>query len=475
MTAKIKKHKSQKVSSHDSTPTLAGASRRFLSYFNGFTSYFQRKEHHARYYFKGLIQADKKNMERMEERIPGANEQGLQYFISDSRWDEELLLQKIATETDHLLGGKEDSALYLDETGFPKKGKKSVGVARQWCGQLGKVDNCQVGVFSSLGCGKFASPIGYKLYLPKEWTKDKKRCKNAKIPVQQCIDKSKHDLALELIKAARQNNVRFNWIGADGFYGKNPSFLRDIDHLGETFVVDVHKDQHIYLSDPKPSIVPAKSKRGRKPCRLQAQTESIRVDKWVAACPEDKWQRIQLRKTTKGYLLVDVFHSHIWVWDGKEKVAQKWRLIVRREVDSPHKLKYSLSNASEEISLARLAYMQAQRYWIERTFQDSKTHCGMGDYQMRGWHGWHHHMAMVLMAMLFLLKERLLHKKTVDLLSCTDIVELLKLFLPRRDVTEEEVLRQLQVRHAKRQASIDHAYEKQRRNNLIADEQHLTK
>jgi len=467
MTANIKTHKSQKVSSHDSTPTLAGAARRFLSHFNGFTSHFQRKQHHARHYLNGLIQADKRNMERMEERIPGASEQGLQYFISDSSWDEEPILQKIAAETDDLLGGKDDSALYLDETGFPKKGKKSVGVARQWCGQLGKVDNCQVGVFSSLGCGKFASPIGYKLYLPKEWIQNKKRCQEAKIPTEHCVYKSKHDLALELITVARQNGIRFNWIGADGFYGKNPALLREIDRLGETFVIDVHKDQHIYLSDPKPSVIKAKSNRGRKPSRLKTQTESIRVDKWVAACPEDKWQRVQLRKTTKGYLIVDVLHTHIWVWDGKEKSAQKWRLVVRREVGSPQKNKYSLSNASEEISVVRLAYMQAQRYWIERTFQDSKTYCGMGDYQMRGWHGWHHHMAMVLMAMLFLLKERLLHKETVDLLSCTDVVELLRLFLPRRDVTEEEVLRQLQVRHEKRRASINYAYEKQRKKQLM--------
>jgi len=471
MTAiKKKSPKSHKVSSHDSTPKLAGAARRFLSYFNRFSSLFNRKQHHAHHYLKGLIQADKRNMERMEERIPGASEQGLQYFISDSNWEEEPILEEIAAQADHLLGGKEDSALYIDESGFPKKGKKSVGVARQWCGQLGKVDNCQVGVFSSLGHDKFACPIGYKLYLPQEWTKDTKRCRKAKIPAQHCVYKSKHDLALELIQSARRNNVRFNWIGADGFYGKNPAFLRDIDQLGETFVIDVHKDQHIYLSDPEPAVMPAKSGRGRKPTRLRAQTESIRVDKWVAHRPEDQWQRVRVRQATKGDLLVDVFHAYIWVWDGKEKTAQKWRLIVRREVESPQTIKYSLSNASDVVSIDRLAYMQAQRYWIERTFQDGKNHCGMGDYQMRGWHGWHHHMAMVLMALLFLVKERLLHNETINLLSCTDVVELLRHFLPRRDVTEEEVLRQLQVRHEKRQAAIDHSYEKQRKNQHMVND-----
>jgi len=97
-----------------------------------------------------------------------------------------------------------------------------------------------------------------------------------------------------------------------------------------------------------------------------------------------------------------VLHSHVWVWDGEEQFAQRWRRIVRREEDSPKKIKYSLSNASEEVFIIRLACMQAQRYCIEGNFQDGKTYCGMGDYQVRGWYGWHHHMAMVLMAMQFL-------------------------------------------------------------------------
>ena len=133
MTASKKSQKSYQEISHDSTPTLAGAARRFLSYFNKFSSFFESKQHHAQHYFKGLMQADKRNMERMEERIPEAREQGLQYFISDSTWDEGPLLKKITADADHFLGGRNDSALYLDETGFPKKGEKSVGVARQWC------------------------------------------------------------------------------------------------------------------------------------------------------------------------------------------------------------------------------------------------------------------------------------------------------------------------------------------------------
>ncbi|XOF33648.1 MAG: hypothetical protein ACL93V_16900 [Candidatus Electrothrix sp. YB6] len=148
-------------------------------------------------------------------------------------------------------------------------------------------------------------------------------------------------------------------------------------------------------------------------------------------------------------------------------MVTKVELVVRREVKSPKKIKYSLSNAESNTSTRRLAYMQAQRYWVERPFQDAKNECGMGDYQARGWLAWHHHMTMVMMAMLFMVEQRLYHQVGVPLLSCADITTLLKSILPRRDVNEDEVIRQLRQRHEKRQASIDFAYEKQRNCKLL--------
>ena len=135
--------------------------------------------------------------------------------------------------------------------------------------------------------------------------------------------------------------------------------------------------------------------------------------------------------------------------------------------DSPKEIKYSLSNAASNTSTRRLAYMQAQRYWVERPFQDAKNECGMGDYQARGWLAWYHHMTMVMMAMLFMVEQRLYHQVGVPLLSCADITKLLKSILPRRDVNEAEIIRQLCKRHKKRQASIDFAYEKQRNSDLL--------
>jgi SRSO17 transposase len=418
-------------------------------------------------YLKGLIQAKKKNMERMAEKVPGSDEQSLQHFVSNSPWEEREVIDQVSRDVDHHLGGDEDSALYIDESGALKKGKESVGVHRQWLGQLGKVENCQMGVFAALGCREYVSLIDFRLYLPKVWTDDKKRCEEAGVPPDAMVFRRKHDLALEMVANTRGQGIRFNWVGIDGFYGEDPAFLRSLDQMGEVFVADVHKDQRIYLEDPDPKVPLSPSRKGRKPKRLKARSQAIRVDKWAEEQPQQSWQRMSLRDTTKGKLIVDILHKRVWLWDGKEPKAHKWHLIVRREVGSPKTLKYSLSNAKADIETERLAYMQGQRYWVERSFQDAKNQCGMTDYQVRGWRGWHHHMTMVMLAMLFILEERLLHQETDPLLSSADVANLLECFLPRRDITEEEVLRQMEVRHRKRQASIESAYRTQKRDGLM--------
>ena len=444
---------------------MAGVARRFLSFHDRYSFLFRSHikcfGDQAGLYLKGLFQADKKNMERIEERVPETQYENLQYFLSEARWDVQPVNMQIARDVDRHLGGHSDSGLYIDETGFPKKGKMSVGVQRQWCGRLGKTENCQVGVFAVLGRDKYATAIDYRLYLPKAWVDDPDRCRKAKVPEEHIVFKTKHELALEMVINARGNGVRFNWVGCDGLYGKAPWFLRELDNMGETFVADVHCDQRVYLEDPEPHVPDRQSNRGRKPEKLKARTKAIRVDKWLAEQPDDAWQRVEIRDSSKGILLVDALRQRVWVWDNQESDAQQWELIVRREVNAPGKIKYSLTNAPEDTDLQRLMYMQAQRYWVERSFQDGKSQCGMGEYQARGWFAWHHHMTLVMLAQLFMLEERLLHQKTVSLLSTADITTLLKHFLPRRDVSADEVLRQLEVRHKKRQASIDAAYRKQ--------------
>jgi SRSO17 transposase len=396
-------------------------------------------------------------MERMAEAVPHSDDQALQHFLTNSGWNDQLVIDQLSQDANSLIGGKKDSCLIIDESGIPKKGTKSVGVSRQWCGQLGKVENCQVGVYSVLGFQDHATPIGNRLFLPEAWINDEKRCIEAGIPQEHIEFHRKHDLALQLVIQARVQGHAFSWVGADGLYGEDPSFLRSLDQMHEIFMVDVHKDQRIYLEDPNPIVPPPKSTKGRKPSKLKAQTTAMRVDKWAAQQPEDNWQRVHVRDTTKGKLLVDFLHKRVWLWDGEEPHAHCWHLIIRREVKNK-KIKYTLSNAPENTNLKRLAFMQAQRYWIERVFQDAKNQCGLGEYQARKWRSWHHHMAMVMMAMLFMLEQRLLHKKQYPLLSCFDIVSILSFILPHRAINKQELIRQLEVRHERRRSAIESAY-----------------
>lgn len=447
---------------------LAGMGQRFLAFCDRFRGHFCQRtrtvETAAQQYVQGLIQAETKNMERMAEVVPEADHQALHHMLSESVWSERAVLDQVAQEAHRLLGGDEETSLLIDESGFPKKGRHSVGVSRQWCGQVGKVDNCQVGVFAALNRGSDVTLIDERLFVPKAWTDDDARCQAAGIPKAQRGFQQKTDLALAMIRHARQHGIGFAWVGFDGFYGSDPAFLRALDDDGEVFVGDVHKDQRVDLEDPQPVVPPPVTTRGRPPTALQAQTPVWRVDQWVQQQPASAWQPVTLRDGTKGPLQVEILQQRVWLWDGQEAQARQWHLIVRREVATPDDIKYSLSNAPAATPIPRLAFMQGQRYWVERALQTGKQDVGLGDYQVRSWRGWHHHMTLVMMAMLFQLEERQLQRPTYPLLSGRDIRALWTQFLPRRDTTLDEVLRQMEVRHRKRQAAIDSAYRKQQLN-----------
>lgn len=438
---------------------------RFQSFAKRFGEHFRRGTRsvvlQAQMYLQGLMQAKRKNIERMEEVVPDCSYQSLHHFVSESEWDTRAVLDQVARDADRLLGGSENSCILIDETSFQKKGEDSVGVERQWSGRLGKVENCQVAVFAALAQGKYSTLIDTRLYLPKKWIQEPKRCLEAGVPESEIVLKSKADLAFEMVIAARQNGVRFGWVGVDGGYGKEPAFLRRLEDHGEVFVADVHKDQQIYPQDPAPCVPEKTGSRGKKPTLPQAQSASQRVDAWAAAQPQELWQKVVVRPGTKGEVRVEALHGRVWLWDGREPKARLWHVVVLREVSSPETIKYVLSNAPAETSLQRLVQMQRQRFWIERSFEDAKSESGLADYQVRGWLAWHHHMALVMMAMLFMVEEKLLHKQSHPLLSCADIEILLAQFLPRRDVTNQEVVRQMEARHKARQNAIDSAYRRQ--------------
>ena len=430
-----------------------------MSFVNSYSEHFQSYRHDvsdkARQYASGLMQAgSRKNMDRMAEVVPDSKSRNLQQFLTHSKWNHREVIDHVARDADRLLGDSRQACLLIDESGFAKQGKGSVGVSRQWLGRLGKVDNGQVAVFGALGNGQFATPIDVRLYLPEEWAEDPQRCERAGVPEDERQFRTKTELGLEIVRHARENNLRFGWVGADAGYGKGPGFCTALDEMGEAFVVDVHSDFHVYLQDPQPYLPEKANNRGRPFIKYQTDQQSIEVRDVLSSVPAQRWKTVTLRKTTRGVLKVRICRMTVYVWDGKSEKAKCWTLIVTKSLGANPDTKISLTNVSKHTTLRRLGWMQRQRYWIERVFEDSKSECGMADYQVRKWSAWHHHMALVTMAMLFMLTERIHHKDTYPMLSCSDIEQLLSRFLPRRDVSKEEIISQLEKRHRHRKKAI---------------------
>jgi len=392
----------------------------------------------------------RKNMDRMEEVVPGSKSRSLQQFLTHSKWDARSVTDHVACEADELIGDRQRAGMLLDESSFAKQGPMSVGVSRQWLGRHGKVDNGQVAVFGVLARERFAVPVDVRLYLPKKWTDDPERCQKAGIPEAERVFRTKEQLALEIVSHARENRLRYGWVGADAGYGKGPGFCIELDRLGESFVVDLHADFPVYLEDPKPYLPERTSKRGRAFTRYRTDAMSHEANAVVDRMNLDDQPVLNLRDTTRGALKVRALRIPVYVWDGESSQANRFFLLATRTVGSAPQTKISLCNAPEAIPLETIAWRQLQRFWVERAFEDAKSECGMADYQVRKWSAWHHHMALVMMTMLFMLSERIRHDDTYPLLSCSDIEALLSRFLPRRDVSESEIIRQLERRHQKR-------------------------
>jgi SRSO17 transposase len=412
-----------------------------MRFTESYSEHFKAKgPEHAKVYLSGLLGTQRrKNMGRIGEDIPGSDYDGLQQFVSDSPWDHREVMRHLAEDAARLLGGHRDSALYIDETSFAKKGEKSVGVQRQYCGRLGKVDNCQVGVFACLGRGERAVLVNYRLHLPESWTQDQDRCARAKVPVEQRKHKTKPQQALEMIREAVEQKLGHQWIGGDEAYGNNHELINGIEQLGQIHLMDVSHDTLVYENKPKGA--------GKPPGGAQ------KASQLASKHFEKESRRVTWRESTRGPLTAKIWARRIWQWNSAGKRLRECWLVVRQEADGD--FKYSISNAPAETSLERLACMQGQRYFIERTFEDAKSEVGMAHYEVRGWTGWHHHMALCCMALLFCLKERIGYREQFPLLSVRDIVELLAFYLPRKNRHEAHVLASIRARHAARSKDID--------------------
>ena len=384
---------------------------------------------YARQYLGGLLSDTlDKNIERIEEKFADVDYESVQHFISSSKWDQGALLAQLAIDVDSLLGGDEHTSLVIDETCFAKKGNHSVGVQRQYNGNLGKVDNCQCGVFSALACGDRSSFIDFALYMPKQWLEDSVRCDRAKVPAAHREFRTKIDIALEQVSKAVQNGVRFSWVGADSLYGHSNDFRNQLEDSGLNYVCDIKKNFKLTYQDEAQSI------------------ECLALNHFAK-----RSEFIRYRSGTKGSLQCQCACFEVQV--GERSATA----IISK--DDHGGFKYSLTNMGGTVT--QHAYRQHQRYWIEDGFKRAKSDLGMADYQVRGWIGWHHHIALVCLAQFFTLRQSMLFVDSLPLLSTRDVVCLLEYFLPQRQRSFEDVCNAMLFRHQKRLRDIQNSYNKE--------------
>jgi SRSO17 transposase len=323
----------------------------------------------------------RKNIDRMAEVVPEFKSRNLQQFITHSKWDARAVIDHVARDGNNLIGDQEQTGLLIDESAFAKQEKMSVGAARQRLGRVGNVDNGQVAVFGVLAKNRFCLPVDVRLYLylPKQWIADPKRCDRAGIPEAERIFRTKDELALEIMAHARENGLGYAWVGADAGYGKGLGFCCALDRMGERFVVDLHSDFRVYLEAPKPYIPVKISKKGPKFTRYRVEEESSMVKDVVEAMKLSSQPVLKLRDTTRGTLKVRALRLPVYIWDKKAGAVHKYFLIATRTLGKKPETKISLFNVPDAVEFKTLAWMQLQRFWVERAFEDAKSECGMAD------------------------------------------------------------------------------------------------
>jgi SRSO17 transposase len=411
-------------------------------------------------FISGLLHECKSNIERITERVFGSDYDQLQHFISVSPWDSFEVMNSVAEKVHATLNENTSTrpkslGLILDESGWEKSGKKSVGVARQYIGQVGKVANGQVGVFASLSDGEQVGLLQGRIYLPKEWTNDKKRCDKAGIPEEEQIYRTKPELAVEILKTLPVQ-VTYDWVGGDCIYGNSLVVRQYLYDKKQSFVLDVGEELGVYLAIPQLYIPAKKDGRGRTPTTYVCDTEPILLKDLIKQMAEKEWQTITHRQGTKGPLIRRVSIMDVYIWKPQRGTSiESVQLIISTEEDGSE-IKYSLCyEALGKMSLQIALFRQMQRYWIERAFQNVKEQLGLHQYQVRSWKAWHHHIALSLMALHFILQIQKDNIEEMPLLSVPDIKLVFAKKLLNNLDSDEGLIHALNVRHQKRKDDID--------------------
>jgi len=379
---------------------------RLERFMNPFIESLVRKEQceHASTFVQGLLSdLEHKNVESIAYRF-GQERMPLQWFVGMSDWDHEPLRDELVQQVGEQLGD-ENGVIVFDPSGFPKSGTESVGVGRQWCGRLGKVDNCQVAVYMGYVSAKEHALVDTRLFLPRDWTKNKQRRKKAGVP-KKVRYRTRHQLCLEML-AQHGEKLPHAWIAGDDEMGRPYWFRRRLNTIKEQYLLAVPSNTQIRDLEVDP---PDYSGHGRPPKRPWT-----RVDKWVGMLKKRDWAKVDVRDGSKGPLVVEVVRRRVVARTEKRQEGHEEVLVITRfrERDTRRVVQtdYYLSNASPETDRAEFARVAKAEHRIEECIQRAKSEAGLADYEVRNWKGWHHHQILSLIATWFLITEARRGKK----------------------------------------------------------------
>jgi SRSO17 transposase len=357
----------------------------------------------ARHYVQGLLSdlpsKDVESIAYLHDR----ERQGLQKFIGQADWDHRALLGELTRQVGTELG-QADGVLVFDPSAFPKKGTESVGVARQWCGRLGKIDNCQVGIYLGYVARHAHALVDVRLYLPKEWASDRQRRRKAGIP-KEVRFRTRPELALAMLDE-HGSALPHAWISGDDEMGRSSSCRQQLRARGASYLLAVPSNTLVRdLVAPDPPY----RGRGRRP-----QVPFTRVDRWCAAVAESAWETLEVGAGEKGPLVVQAVWTLVQAKSGGKPAAVASSLVVCRErqADGSWKHDYLLSNAVRSNPLPELARVFKAQQRLEECLQRARSEAGLGDYQVRSWEGWHHQQSLSLLATWFLTQETRRGKNT---------------------------------------------------------------
>ena len=362
-----------------------------------------------------LLPGERKSVEPLAARLSSENvrrmHQSLHHLVADAPWNDEAVLNRcLDFVLPAMLRQGPVVAWVIDDTGFPKKGRESVGVARQYCGQTGKQDNCRVAVSLSMTTETASMPVAFRLYLPEAWTQDRKRRKKTGVP-QPIQFQTKPEIALEQIRRACERGIPQGVVLADAGYGTDTSFRTALTKMELAYVMGVQSTVTVWRPGEEPKRAPANPSMGRPRKLLQrdAQHQPVSAKQLAVALPVEAWRKVTWRqgvnqKLRSRFAAVRVRPAHRDYWRA-EPYPEEW-LLMEWPSSEPEPTKYWLSTLPADTPLVELVHVAKHRWIIERDYQELKQELGLGHYEGRGWRGFHHHATLCIAAYGFLVAER---------------------------------------------------------------------